>query len=162
MVRLEIIKAFGFTIYDYESKFHHCKQGDESFRQYVLKLQEYLSKMCDICGVDRDYERLHEMMIKYQIIHSVSRNFSEYLRERDVFNMNLEDMINFSDNFQAIHGKTGGKSKHCHSDSNTEPSYKLCYHCNKPGHLARSCKLRVGCYVGPTHMNSKPCGTTSG
>lgn len=148
-VKLQIIQAFGFTIYDYENKFRNVKQGSESFRQFVLKLSDYFDKFCKLANVGDNYANLVELVIKDQIINSVYKELSEYLREKDLFHLSLDEVIRLSDNFQAIHGKNKPKIEVAISQSRPNASVRerQCFQCGRVGHLARHCKVRVSNYA---------------
>lgn len=100
-----IIRSFGLTIYDYQKKFRNAKLENESVSQFVLYLKENLSKMQGYVGVEKSFEKLEDLIIKEQLLRGVHRNLSEFLEERDVYKMNMDDLVTVSDNYMAIHGR---------------------------------------------------------
>ena len=154
-VKLEIIKSFGYTIYDYQSRFHNTRQSTESFRQYVLLLKENLHKMCELASVDGDLEKLEEMIIVDQILNSVNKPLSEFLKERDIFRIPLEDAIEIADNYQAIHGKFVAKPKFVDQTYAPIQTEIKCFQCNKRGHLAKNCRVKQSNYVSRS-ANGEP------
>jgi hypothetical protein len=149
-VKLEIIKAFGLTIYNYQHKFHFTKQSNESFRQYVLGLKENLSKMCELAHVDNDYQRFEDLIVKDQILYSVSRSLAEFLKERDIFKMSLDDVIQLADNYQSIHGRLAPKPRqsiHPNTASNISDGDRKCFQCYWTGHIAKYCRVKLSNYV---------------
>jgi hypothetical protein len=154
-VKMQIIKSFGFTIYDYQAKFHNTKQGSESFRQYVLFLRENLNKMCNLVSVGKDYQKFEDMVIKDQILSSVNKQLSEFLKERDIFKIALDEVIQIADNYQAIHGKALIKPKIIDNSISHEVK---CFKCNKLGHIARNCRVKMSNYIhGPNKNVSDTC-----
>ena len=165
-IKLEIIKSFGLNIFDYQKKFHSTKQGSESFRQYVLTLREFITKMCNLASVNNDFDLLEELIVKDQLLHSINKDLAEYLKERELFKLGLEEVIMLAENYQSIHGK-GFKSKGNYSNANNVSNSKLvadsdyqkpliCYSCNKEGHKATNCPARS---VHNAQTSVKPNGT---
>ncbi|KAA0202960.1 hypothetical protein HAZT_HAZT009342 [Hyalella azteca] len=84
-MKLQIVKTFGFTIYDYQSRFRNAKKKTGSFRQFVFYLRENLCKMCQIAEVGNDAKKLEELLLKDQILRAAERPLAEYLKERNIF-----------------------------------------------------------------------------
>ena len=171
-----IIRSFGFTVYDHQSKFHNSRQGDESFSQFVLQLKENLSKMEKLSDVSEDYNALREMIIKDKLLHWTDKNLAEYLKERDIFKKSLDDVVKLADNYQSIHGKPAPKSKFAFSNITLSTSGggkytgsgnagsgrddgKSCYLCGKVGHLAKFCRQRSNSRYSDTTNSRDVQGT---
>lgn len=166
-VKVELIRSFGFTVYDYQKNFRHSKQGVESFRQFVLMMKDNLSKMCELSEVNLDYGKLTEMIIKDQILGSVSSSLSEYLKERNLFSLTLDETVELSENYQAIHGK--GLVRDNYNFVNSDyggAKQKTCYLCGKPGHVSRFCQAKTINYVakseGPENLSGVPDSSMRG
>ncbi|XP_018018560.1 uncharacterized protein LOC108675084 [Hyalella azteca] len=138
-IKHQIVKTFGYTIYDYQSRFRNAKQKSGSFRQFVLYLRENFSKMCQIAEVNNDVKKMEELLLKDQILRAAERPLTEYLKERDIFRRDLDSVIEMADNFQAIHRPP----KPASSDVNARMSF-VCLRCNKPGHIAKFCRSKSG------------------
>ena len=146
-IKLQIIKAFGFTIYDYQNRFHQTEQGIESFRQYVLKMCENFGEFCKLANVGSEYLKLKELIIKDQLLLSVNKCLSEYLREHDIFNISLEEVIKTADNYQSIHGRGVVQKNDKKINDEFSNAKKTCYVCGNSGHIAKFCKVKLGNYV---------------
>ena len=145
-MKKEIVKGFGFTAYDYQNSFRNTKQGKENFRQYILKMSNTFSRWCQVIEVEKSFDGIRELMIKDQIIRAASRELADYLKEKNIFGLPLDEVITLADNFQAIHphpkyGYAGDKatvSSVSHREHHTDD--RKCYNCYSPGHIARNCR----------------------
>lgn len=145
-VKTSIIKAFGHSVYDYQKKFRQSRQGDESFTRYALRVREYFEKFCDLANVGENFDNLVDVIIKDQLVNSVDKELSEYLRENELFNVDFDKMIKLADNFQSIHKSDSNNSGNYDSNVTT----KTCYVCKRSGHSARNCKFNTSNFVsGP-------------
>lgn len=81
-MKTEILKSFGYTVYDYRMKFKTSKQVSENFRQYVLRMNSYLNRWCTLSNVEKDFDKLRQLMVKDQILQTVSRDLADYLMEK--------------------------------------------------------------------------------
>ena len=114
-----------------------------------------------------DYGKLIQLIVKDQILRSVDKSLAEYLKERDLFKINLNGVITMADNYQAIHGKHPKSSKtssnvnyKVSSDNvtqqqiSTNPSERKCFNCQKSEHISRYCPVKVN-MVTPEQVRPK-------
>ena len=161
-VKTEIVRAFGKHIYDYQTKFHSLKQNEDNFGQYVRRLRENLLRMCTLASVNDDYDNLIEFVLKDRLLRTVDKNLVEYLKEKNVFSLPLEDVVVLAENFQAIHGRFKPRSDYKEfpkvdrkpfvykvanynefKDKVFEEGNSLtCFNCNNTGHIAKYCPNR--------------------
>jgi len=137
----QILKTFGYTVYDYQAKFHNSKQGSESFRQFVLIMKENFLKMCKLADVNCDYDNLLQLVVKDQILKSIDGELSDFLRERNIFKVDLDEVIQLADNYQAIHGRTVTMT-----DAGSKLEVRFCYKCGGRGHIAKNCVRNTANY----------------
>ena len=101
-----IIQGFDASIYDLQNKFRFAKQSNESMSQFVMRLNDFLSKICDIIEIT-EFKQLREFIMKDQILRSVDKNLADFLKENDIFHTELDVLVKSAENYQAIHGKYG-------------------------------------------------------
>ena len=88
-------------------------------------------------------------MVKDQILRSVDKSLAEYLEERDLFQVNLNDVITVVDNYQAIHGKHPESSRlptnitpeTVTRQTATNPTGRKCFNCQKSGYISKYCPI---------------------
>ena len=144
LIKADIINSFGLHVYDYMNSFRNAKQNGESFNEFVIGMKENLTKLCLMTEVNEEFHRLSDLMIKEQILRGVDGKLSEYLKERNIFAMDLSDVIKVADNYQAIHGRNNTNqrefSKKQYPQTRNIGGEKICYSCGKTGHTAKFCK----------------------
>ena len=167
----QLIKCFGPSIYNYFYKFRNSKQEGESFRQFVMKIQDYFSNIVKIADIE-DRNTLIDLIVKDQILRSVDRSLCEHLKEKNIFRSSLDEVIDFGDNFQSVHGRPDkskfknrfdnyAKKTSYDNDSNLtnnassgRPNLNadkrtnyVCFRCNESGHVAKYCKKNFASYA---------------
>ena len=154
----QLIKAFGASIYDMQSRFRFSKQSSEPISQFVVMLRDLLNKICESVNVNADFNKLFEFVIKDQLLRSVDRDLASFLKENNIFKTSLESAISLAENYQAIHGNLGRKqksfqnlnSKELNSEKSGDKSgiSKIrCYSCNELGHVSSKCVVKNSNYV---------------
>ena len=135
-----ILKSYGLSVYDYRDKFINLSQKSENFRQFILRMSNYLTRWTESCEVE-DFVALKELMIKDQILKSVQRNLSDYLKEKNIFNLDLDEIVDLADNFLSIHGtmKLGKVNTVDVNDSGVK-NKPICFKCSQVGHIAKFCQ----------------------
>ena len=98
VIKTEIVRSFGLTVYDYLEKFRYSMQSNETISQFSVLLTENLSKACNILDVGSDCGKLIRLTVKDLILRSVDKSLAEDLKDRGVFKINLNDVITMADN----------------------------------------------------------------
>ena len=156
----QLIQSFGASIYDLQKKFRYTKQTKEPISQLVVVLEDVLSKICDMIQIGNDIEKLKQFVIKDQLLRSVSRNLADFLKENDLFKIELSEVVKISENFQAIHGisqnrYTEQKFSEPRKDFSKEADSRKCYACGELGHLSKFCKVKPALYSNPSESSEK-------
>ena len=169
-LKSQLVKAFGASIYDLQTKFRFSKQAGEPVSQFVVMLKDLLNKICESIVVGTSFEKLVEFIIKDQLLRSVDRDLASFLKENNIFQSSLDSVISLAENYQAIHGNLGKKQKFQNPNfkdlnSNSEKSGEKtvaskvrCYTCNELGHVASRCGFKSSNYVAKEQIapdNSK-------
>ena len=151
-----LLQSFGASIYDLQAKFRYAKQSHEPMSQFILVLNDYLSKMCTLANVQDDFKNLRDFVIKDQLLRSVDKNLADFLKENDIFKSSLDEIVQLAENYQAIHGKVARKAiisqpvnfgiknsnVACPKPNGNFHSSRTCYLCGKQGHMAKYCTVK--------------------
>lgn len=150
-LKVLILQTFGLSIYDVQTKFRNYKQGNESISQLVLNLKNNLDRMCSLVEIGENLNDFKSFIVKEQLLRSVDFSLASFLKENDIYKLDLEKVTTLAENFQAIHGKNKFKSYHENDQAKNSSSVdknnatinkdKSCYICGK-AHLAKFCKLK--------------------
>ena len=158
VIKLGILKSYSLTVYDYQKKFRASKlNSNESFQQFHIRISHLLDRWFELTGDDLTLDNFKGMIIKEQWLNSCSHSLAEYLKENQLFNEPIDDMIALADNFMAIHKNQNKKfdssaknpSKFSNSNNNSNVARPVrnnvdrsnikCYSCKQLGHIARDC-----------------------
>ena len=138
-IKRQLICSFGQSIYVHQRAFRGQRQGTETFRQYAINVKDNLDKMCDMVGVGNDFVKLQELIVKDQILCTVDKNLCEFLKERDVFRIGLDEVIVLAENYQAVHAKPYQLRNNSNGENVKEMQPRNCFRCQEYGHIARNC-----------------------
>ena len=131
-----ILQNFGTNVYEHQNRFRFAKQGEEPFGHFVFSIQENLIKMCKLAEVPEDFQSFQDFAVKEQVLRSADKLLAEFLKERNIFKLDLAKIIELGENFQAVHGRPKK------SQSSTA-AQRLCYTCGSSEHLSRSCGSKL-------------------
>ena len=150
-LKVVILQTFGLSIYDVQARFRNSKQSSESISQLVLNLGNNLDRLCTLAEIGDEFKNLRSFVIKEQLLRSVDNSLASFLKENDIYKLDLDKVTTLAENFQAIHGKPRFKSHPDYDRSRTSSfvdknstsnsKEKSCYICGG-SHLARFCSLK--------------------
>lgn len=160
-LKLALLKRFDMTEYAFRKRFYSCvPEHGETFSQFSIRMNNYLTRWIELAKVDRTYEGLLDLLLRNQILQSCGRDLVLFLREHTP--ENIEDLAKLADIFLDARGnysrnirqlpRTNAKVRVPNSGNqinhpNTfaarqNASQRRCYKCNSPDHLSIQCKAR--------------------
>jgi len=141
-LKVALLKRFQMTEEGFRTKFRvSSAQSGETVSQYSVRLESYLERWVELGTVPKTYDGLRDLMIREQIINTVSKSLALYLRERNP--KSVKEMVDLADLYNEAHQ---GVSQ----NPIGQPGVKLCFIC-RGRHLARDCpskREKVGAMVG--------------
>ena len=94
----------------FRERFRSCRpEQEESFQSFFTRLKHYFHRWIDMAGVEKSFERLMDLILSEQILSSVSKDLSVFLRERSL--KSAKDIIDTAECFRLAHpGKNLARS----------------------------------------------------
>ena len=128
--------------------------------QFASRMCLYFERWIDIAGISQEYDDLKDLILREQFLRKCKLDLRMFLKERTP--KSLKDMISLTEQYMAAHGgpmwspvriqKNKSDMSEGHSSkqdktlsyvSQETRSERLCFLCNKPGHLAKNCNVFV-------------------
>ena len=158
LVKAAVLKSFELVPEAYRQKFRtQRKTENQSYVEFLRKKENALDKWCDSKRIDRDAEKLRQLILAEEFLNCVPEEVRVHLSERktDV----TYEMAALADEYILTHRKTKEKTftgnrvkfkaelrpkeenrRTFQSSSRTV----VCYKCGKAGHIAIRCQLGKG------------------
>ena len=154
-----LLNRYNLNEEGYRRKFRECKPtSDESAELFINRMKSYLDKWVKLSNVEISYEGLRDLIIKEQVLNTLSQNLATYVQERTP--ENLKELGQIIEKYLKAHGSSlsekitknqvnDGKCFNCNkfghraadcSFKNAQQADKRCYKCNGVGHFATDCK----------------------
>lgn len=168
VLKSALLRRFELTEEGFKRKFHsaQCETG-ESPLQFVSRLKNYLQRWLGLAEVEMSVSNLIDFWVKEQFLNTCSKDLATFLRERKL--KDLTTMTTLAETYLDAHGSKSGQNsgfstaplrtkqetreKHQRHDhlgkSGTQNGQtflrnkRLCYICDKPGHIAKDCHRRM-------------------
>lgn len=142
-----LLKRYNKTEEGYKQLFHTCKaEPNEAPRQFIVRLQSYLTKWIQLAKVNETFEGLQTLIVREQFLRVCSKELEVFLRERAI--TDLIELAAVAEQYLDAH-KRGNLTVVTPARVSTPsvqpaiPEPKRCYNCNRPGHLARNCRQPI-------------------
>ncbi|XP_062589077.1 uncharacterized protein LOC134250727 [Saccostrea cucullata] len=111
IIKTAILKRYELTSEDYREKFRQGKQSnDESFKDFVVRVERCLNHWCEGEKIDSDFGKLYDMVLREQVVRSCPKDLQLWILEHDP--KSIEEVVALSNAFQAAH-----KSKYLSGNS---------------------------------------------
>ena len=158
LVKAAVLKSFELVPEAYRQKFRtQRKTENQSYVEFLREKENALDKWCDSKRIDRDAEKLRQLILAEEFLNCVPEEVRVHLSERktDV----TYEMAALADEYILTHRKTkekpytGSKVKFKAELRPKEENRRtfqsssrtvICYKCGKAGHIAIRCQLGKG------------------
>ena len=158
-----LLKRYQLTEEGFRHKFRESKaETGESPGQYVVRLDNYLTRWMKMGGVPDTYDGLRSLVIREQFLSTCNPELATYLKERDC--TDLKTMTKLAEKYLEAHGgklsdkkRTSYEKPHRKADTETreQKDFRKCFNCQRTGHLAKDCKYEPS---EPSKMKCYNCG----
>lgn len=160
IIKTALLKRYDMTEDGFRRKFRTAKlDSGETHTQFAQRLANYLDRWVQLSQTNKTYEHLCDLLLKEQLLNAVDNELALFLRERCP--KTVDDMAVLAEKYrEARHGWTSkrpvpttyGKPRPNQGEGSeksdmqvSKPKFKpmserICFACNKKGHLARDCK----------------------
>ncbi len=152
-----ILKRYELTEEGFRTKFRSARpEIRETPAQFVTRISNYLTRWVELSGTDKTYAGITDLLIKEQFIKSVHKELSVFLKERQP--EDSKEMAKIAEQYIEAHGGwhfstkpkafKGNRGQSQESKSESAPketsrrNVRTCFICDKPGHMAKDCRLR--------------------
>ena len=101
-LKTELLKKFQCSAEGFRQKFRSVKPDKgESFTSFLIRGSHFLDRWIDLSKTNKDFNGLKDLLIREQILHSVSKDLAVFLREREF--KSAEEMCEAADRYQKAH-----------------------------------------------------------
>ena len=157
-IKEAILERYQLTAEAYREKYRFSKQqSDESFREYSVRLERYLSHWCEREEVGGDYGRLYDLVLREQLLRYCSKELQVWVHEHKP--KTVAEVVQLVEAYQIAHKNVrlsmgGGMTDKGHVDKGKVGGNKsggsvvqaksqvICYYCDREGHISRDCPVK--------------------
>ena len=144
-----LIMRYNFTENGYREKCRYCKPDKlQNPDQFIYRMKTYLEKWVELSPSEATYQGLRDLIIKEQVLDSFPEDLSIHLHERSP--ATLDEVGRITEQYLKARGRelhreedTYRKIGVFHEKGNDQTRNNNCYKCDKPGHRAVDCKIKL-------------------
>ena len=150
-----LLVKFSLTEENFRKTFYSSKQGPgETASQHLARLENFFDQWIKLSGIDNSYDKLKELILRDQFLHSCPRDQALFIREptpKDISSFKeLTEVFTTSRSAVGIRDQIKMTPVHRQAiqcaDRDPSPSFShplrepaRCYLCDKVRHIARNC-----------------------
>lgn len=159
-IKEAILKRYELTSEAYREKFRQARQqSDESFKDYQVRTEKYLSHWCEREDIHGQYNSLYDLVLREQLLKFCDKDLQVWVHEHRP--KNVKEVIDLVEAYQTAHKRlTFGGNRKNGTDRNSQGNFNVnqgqvkveqgkgpqvkdraCYYCKWPGHIHRDCSL---------------------
>jgi hypothetical protein len=102
----ELLKKFQCTPDGFRDKFRAVRpETGESFPSFLIRSSHYLDRWIELTQTKKEYDSLRDLLLREQLLQSVSRDLAVFLREREF--KTAEEMCRAADQYRNAHPEKG-------------------------------------------------------
>ena len=101
-LKSELLRKFQCTEEGFRNKFRNVRpEANESFAAFLIRSGHLLDRWIELSEVPHDFQNLRDLFLREQILQSVSKDLSIFLRERTF--ENADEMCKLADQYKSAH-----------------------------------------------------------
>ena len=101
-LKTELLRKFRCTEEGFRAKFRSVRpETDESFAAFLIRAGHHLDRWIELSGITLDFQDLRDLLLREQILQSVSLDLMTFLRERKI--ESAEEMCELADQYKSAH-----------------------------------------------------------
>jgi len=128
-----LFQKFELTEEGFRNKFRRGnKANDETYPQYVARMEHFLKRWIDLANIDETFESLFDFILRDQILCKLPDQIQIFIRERKP--SSSKEIAQLANIYAEAH------PKEAKNFSQTSSSTRQCFICGKSGHVARDCR----------------------
>ena len=124
IIKAAILEGFQLNAEQYRIKFRSSKkESDESYKEYVIRLERYLTKWVELEKSDKDVKDITDLMLREQVTKQLSPELAVFVKDRKPKNAREVGQLAMDYELNRNHSSGGGnKSNREHGSNNKAPN----------------------------------------
>ena len=186
-LKAELLRRYELTVGGFRKRFHEAKRDvDETAVEFLGRSSRYLTRWVELAGIEQTYDKLFDLIVREQFVSTCEPHLGVFLREKELTSvkevakaadlyLDARKYSNYKnkDKVRSTQVKLGSNAKpysfdkpgSSHGNGNNKNENKdtrICFKCNKPGHVARFCTYKGAPSAFPNQQRiNKPGGTAA-
>ena len=166
-LKAALLRRYELTVDGFRKRFHEARRDiDETATEFLGRSSRYLTRWVELAGIEPTYDKLFDLIVREQFVSTCEPHLGVFLREKELTSMkevakaadlylDARKYSNYKskDKVRSIQAKPGSNAKpnsfdkpgssHVNGNNKNETKdTRICFKCNKPGHVAKFCRNR--------------------